>query len=91
MIGHLCPEAAHGGPLSIVQNGDIISIDMVQRSINLEITAEEIKARQAAWHANPPKSKLPDGYHGVLSKYAASVGMAHSGAIVEDTIRTKRS
>lgn len=82
MIGHLCPEAAHGGPLAVVQNGDVISIDLVKRTINVELSDEEISTRLVAWRANPPKSKLPEGYVGVLSKYASTVGSAHTGGLV---------
>jgi len=82
MIGHLCPEAAHGGPLAIVQNGDIIDINLVDRTINVELTPDEIAARQAAWKANPPAPKLPEGSTSVLGKYASMVGMAHTGALV---------
>ena len=76
------PEAAHGGPLAVVRNGDIIDIDMVQRTINVQLSDQEIATRQAAWQANPPKAKLPEGHTGVLSKYADTVGMAHTGALV---------
>lgn len=82
MIGHLCPEAAHGGPLAIVQNGDIININLIERTINVELSPDEISARQAAWKANPPAPKLPEGSTSVLGKYASLVGMAHTGAIV---------
>ena len=82
MIGHLCPEAAHGGPLAVVQNGDIIDINLVDRTINVELSDEEIATRQAAWRANPPPGKLPAGSTSVLGKYASLVGMAHTGAIV---------
>jgi dihydroxy-acid dehydratase len=48
MIGHLCPEAAHGGPLAIVQNGDIILIDLVKRTIDVELSDEQIASRHSA-------------------------------------------
>ena len=82
MIGHLCPEAAQGGPLAIVQNGDMIDINLVDRTINVELSPEEISARQEAWRASPPAPKLPPATTSVLAKYAAMAGMAHTGAIV---------
>ena len=81
MIGHLCPEAAQGGP-AIVQNGDMIDINLVDRTINVELSPEEISARQEAWRASPPAPKLPPATTSVLAKYAAMAGMAHTGAIV---------
>ena len=53
MIGHLSPEAATGGPLALVQDGDVISIDVLSQTINLNVSAEEIKARSAAWKPPP--------------------------------------
>jgi dihydroxy-acid dehydratase len=82
MIGHLCPEAAQGGPLAIVRNGDVIAIDLVKRSIDVELSDAVIASRLAEWRASPPAPKVPAGYSGVLTKYAATAGMAHTGALV---------
>jgi dihydroxy-acid dehydratase len=63
-IGHIEPEAAKGGPIAIVKNGDIISIDIPNRSLNVELNKEEIKQRLKNWKPKPPK--VTKGY---LSRY----------------------
>ncbi|PHR61033.1 MAG: dihydroxy-acid dehydratase [Robiginitomaculum sp.] len=73
VIGHIAPEAAHGGPIAFVQNGDIISIDVEERIINV---AADLKARAKNW--TPPKPKYPTGAY---AKYAALVGSASKGAL----------
>lgn len=80
MIGHLCPEAARGGPLAIVQNGDVIAIDLISRTINVQLSDAEIADRLAQWV--PPQPKIPRDNGGVLSKYSATVGTAHDGCLV---------
>lgn len=79
MIGHITPEAMDGGPIALVQNGDIISFDGNALTLDLQVAEDEMERRKAAW-TFPPKiteRKLP----AVLRKYAASVGTAHNGAI----------
>jgi len=76
MIGHVAPEAAVGGPLAVVQEGDIIVIDTPNRSLNVELSDEEIGRRLAAW--SPPR---PAYTQGVMAKYAALVSQANDGAI----------
>jgi dihydroxy-acid dehydratase len=76
VIGHITPEAFVGGPLAIVKNGDMITIDAKKRDITLEISKAEIKQRFAKW--NPPRSKYKTG---VLAKYAKLVGSAAKGAV----------
>lgn len=63
-IGHIEPEAAKGGPIALVKNGDIISIDIPKRSLNVELTKEEIEQRLKNWKPKPPK--VTKGY---LSRY----------------------
>lgn len=63
-IGHVTPEAAEGGPIAIVQNGDEIAIDITNRTLNLVLPDQEIKKRIQAWR--PPKPKIAKGY---LSRY----------------------
>jgi dihydroxy-acid dehydratase len=63
-IGHIEPEAARGGPIAIVKNGDMISIDIPNRSLNVELTKEEIEQRVKNWEPKPPK--VTKGY---LSRY----------------------
>jgi len=76
MIGHTSPEAMVGGPIALVKEGDSISIDIAQRTINLEISAEEMNARRSAWRAPSPKYT-----RGVFAKYAKLVGSASRGAV----------
>ena len=78
VVGHLSPEAAVGGPLAIVRNGDTITINISQREICLEVTAAEIKKRLKKWRL--PKRPKPVG---VLAKYAHQVGSASLGAITD--------
>ncbi len=75
-IGHISPEAASGGPIGIVKEGDIISIDISQNKIELCISDEELAARMAAF---TPKQKELSGY---LKRYAKLVGSGASGAIL---------
>ena len=74
-IGHVCPEAAAGGAIGVVRDGDIIDIDIENCSLNLRIGEEELKARLAAFH---PTQKPMDGY---LKRYRAQVSSASRGAI----------
>ncbi|VVM05020.1 dihydroxy-acid dehydratase [Methylacidimicrobium tartarophylax] len=78
VVGHIAPEAAAGGPLAIVQNGDRITIDAEAEEIRLELSDEEIARRLSAW--NPPASRYQ---RGVLAKYRAQVGSAHLGAVTD--------
>jgi dihydroxy-acid dehydratase len=76
MAGHVAPEAAHGGPIAAVREGDIVSFDLDARRLDLEVPEEEIKARLAQW--TRPVSQYKSG---VFAKYAASVGSASEGAM----------
>jgi dihydroxy-acid dehydratase len=60
VILHTAPEAAAGGPLALVQNGDLIELDVPNRKLHLHVSDEELKARQAKWRA--PTPKLDSGY-----------------------------
>jgi dihydroxy-acid dehydratase len=73
MIGYLSPEAAVGGPLSLVKNGDLIRIDAAKGVLHLAVSSSELKRRRA----RPPKRDV----RGVLEKYAALVGPANLGAV----------
>lgn len=79
-IGHVCPEAAVGGPIAFVQDGDSIVIDLNARILDINIDASEIKRRRENWSA----PSLPSG-NGFLAKYARLVGPASQGAIVGAT------
>jgi len=76
-IGHVSPEAAVGGPLALVRDGDTIHIDLVSRRLDLLVDATELAARRMAWTPTP----LAAG-NGFLAKYARSVGSAAGGALV---------
>ncbi len=76
VIGHVAPEAAHGGPIAVVRDGDIIRIDVPQRRLDLEVPAEEVQARLRAWTPLPPRYRT-----GALAKYAALVSSSALGAV----------
>ena len=77
-IGHVSPEAAVGGPIALVEEGDIISIDIDNHSINLKVSDEEMAARKAKWQPKEPKVKT-----GYLARYASLVTSADKGAILK--------
>ena len=76
MVGHIAPEAFVGGPIAAVHEGDMITIDLEKRTIELEVSPEEIKSRLSAWKA--PELKYTTG---VFRKYVNSVGSAAQGAV----------
>jgi len=78
VVGHLSPEAALGGPLALVKNGDEITIDAERREITLRVSAVELKRRRTAW--SPPK---PYARRGALAKYAKQVSSASLGAVTD--------
>ncbi|HCM92765.1 MAG TPA: dihydroxy-acid dehydratase [Lachnospiraceae bacterium] len=77
-IGHVSPEAAVGGPIALVEEGDIIEIDINNYSINLKVSDEELEKRRAAW--TPREPRVTTGY---LARYAAMVTSGNRGAILE--------
>ncbi|WP_338669739.1 dihydroxy-acid dehydratase [Pseudodesulfovibrio methanolicus] len=77
-VGHISPEAAEGGPLAIVEDGDLISIDVIDGKLNLEVPEEEIKRRFENW--KKPKRKFTTGYLELYSRVATS---AAEGAIIK--------
>jgi dihydroxy-acid dehydratase len=76
MVGHIAPEAAHGGPIAIVEEGDTVEIDVAARELRLVLSDEEIAKRLADWSAPAPRYRT-----GVFAKYAATVSSAEHGAI----------
>jgi len=76
MIGHVSPEAAEGGPLAAVKNGDILSIDVNKRRVDVELSSAELKKRLKAWKPPRPRYKT-----GVLAKYARHVSSASEGSV----------
>jgi dihydroxy-acid dehydratase len=75
-IGHISPEAAVGGPIALVQDGDKIALDIPSRSLELKVTDQEMDQRRQRWQAPEPKIKK-----GWLSRYASVVTSANTGAI----------
>lgn len=76
MIGHCAPEAAVGGPIGLLQEGDMITIDVSKRLLQVALSDKELTARRAAWTA--PK---PNYSKGVMAKYAKLVSQANDGAV----------
>lgn len=77
-IGHVSPEAMEGGPIALLQEGDIIAIDIPKRSLNVRLSDEELAARKANW--KQPAPKVTTGY---LSRYAKLVTSANTGAVLK--------
>jgi len=76
VIGHVAPEAAHGGPIAVVRDGDVINIDLPGRRLDLEVPAEEVSARLRQWKAPEPRYRT-----GALAKYARLVSSSAQGAV----------
>ncbi|MFH1076437.1 MAG: dihydroxy-acid dehydratase [Pseudomonadota bacterium] len=79
-VGHISPEAMEAGPIAIVKEGDLISINIPEKSIMLEMSANEIDKRLAEW--KPPMPKISTGY---MARYAQMVTSAATGAVLKDT------
>ncbi len=76
MIGHVTPEAASGGPIALIREGDEITIDTEGRRVDLAVDAEELERRRARWSAPEPRYR-----RGVMAKYARLVSSASTGAV----------
>jgi len=81
VVGHITPEAASGGPIAVIRNGDPITIDAVNNTLSLDLPAKDVKARLKAWKPGKPKAK-----RGVLAKYARLVTSASEGAVTDKTL-----
>ena len=79
-IGHVSPEAAVGGPIALVEEGDMISIDIPNYKLELKVSDEELERRRAAW-----KPKEPNVTTGYLARYASLVSSANRGAILNQS------
>ncbi|WP_194138498.1 dihydroxy-acid dehydratase [Robertmurraya kyonggiensis] len=77
-IGHISPEAAEGGPIAFVENGDIIELDLNNRKITLEVSDEELEKRRANWQGFEPKVKK-----GYLARYSKLVTNASTGGVMK--------
>lgn len=80
-VGHIAPEAAAGGPLAVVEEGEYIRIDIENRRVDLEVAEEEIARRLAAW--TPPPPKVKGGILGICAKLALG---ADEGGMLEDLL-----
>jgi dihydroxy-acid dehydratase len=78
VVGHVAPEAAVGGPIALVREGDPITIDAVRRLLAVDLAPEELERRRASWSAPPPRYTT-----GVLFKYARQVSSASLGAVTD--------
>jgi dihydroxy-acid dehydratase len=79
VVGHVCPEAQVGGPIALIQNGDIITIDVSKRRIDVALKEEEFVERQAKW--SPPPYKVNKG---TLYKYIKNVKSASEGCVTDE-------
>ncbi|CAL9072464.1 dihydroxy-acid dehydratase, chloroplastic-like [Musa acuminata AAA Group] len=79
VVGHICPEAQAGGPIGLIQNGDIITIDVVKRRMDVHLTEEQLAERSKNW--SPPPLKAT---RGVLHKYIKNVQPASSGCVTDE-------
>ena len=77
-IGHVAPEAALGGPIAFIEEGDIIDIDILNHSMNVRVSDEEMAARKAKWQPREPRIKK-----GYLVRYASLVTSADKGAVLQ--------
>jgi dihydroxy-acid dehydratase len=75
-IGHVSPEAAEGGPIGLVEEGDIITIDITRGTLDVKLSEQELEARRKAWKAPAPKERS-----GYLARYASMVSSASTGAV----------
>jgi dihydroxy-acid dehydratase len=78
MAGHVAPEAAQGGPIAAVRDGDMIVFDIPKRELRVELTDGDLKSRLASWQAPPPRYQA-----GVFAKYARLVSSAATGAVTQ--------
>ncbi len=77
-VGHISPEAAEGGPIALVQEGDLVTVDIPAREVRLEVGEEELRRRREAWRPPPPRVE-----RGYLGRYARHVTSAARGAVLE--------
>jgi dihydroxy-acid dehydratase len=76
MAGHVAPEAAQGGPIAAVRDGDVVRFDIEKRELQMEVSDEEIQTRMAEWCKPAPRFE-----NGVMAKYAKLVTSAAMGAV----------
>jgi dihydroxy-acid dehydratase len=79
IVGHVTPEAQEGGPIALVENGDLITIDASKNEISMAVSDEELKKRRAAWKMPPYKAD-----RGTLAKYIRTVKSAALGCVTDE-------
>ena len=79
VVGHITPEAQEGGPIGLIQNGDIIRIDATTNSLEVKISEEEMEKRKKAWIKPPYKAE-----RGILKKYIHTVKPASEGCVTDE-------
>jgi dihydroxy-acid dehydratase len=79
IVGHVVPEAQEGGPIALVQDGDVVVIDADAATIDAEVAPDEFARRRAAWRAPPPKAT-----RGILAKYIRCVAPASRGCVTDE-------
>jgi dihydroxy-acid dehydratase len=77
MVGHVAPEAARGGPLAVVRDGDVIAVDVDAGTLSVELDGSELAKRLAGWQSPPPPYDV-----GVFARYRALVSSASEGAVL---------
>jgi len=78
-LGHISPEAAEGGPIGLVQEGDLIDINIPDKTISLEVAPEELARRRSEWRPRP--ANITSGY---VARYAKQVTSGSTGAMLKD-------
>jgi len=76
MIGHVAPEAADGGPIALIEDGDTVTVDIPDRELSVDLSEAQLDERREAWEPRPPNYT-----NGVLAKYARDFGSAAKGAV----------
>jgi dihydroxy-acid dehydratase len=82
MIGHVAPEAAVGGPIALLEDGDEITVDIPARELSVDVPDEEMARRRAAWEPKPPSYSS-----GVLAKYGRAFDSASNGAVTNPGVK----
>ncbi|AFK20345.1 dihydroxy-acid dehydratase [Haloferax mediterranei ATCC 33500] len=82
MVGHVAPEAAKGGPIALLEDGDEVTVDIPSRELSVDLSDEELEARTEDWEPKPPAYTS-----GVLAKYARDFGSAANGAVTNPAVK----
>ncbi len=85
VVGHVCPEAAAGGPIALIEDGDSVSIDATTHALTLGVSEQELARRRAKW-----QPRAPYATRGVLAKYAEPVSSASFGAVTDRGLKAAR-